>query len=73
MPRNSKQHNKAEKAVRTATGAVTGTLGLVFKIIITLLLVILTTCLLFVCIFAFYVKTSLVDDLDISLDDYSLS
>lgn len=73
MPRNPKQHNKAEKAVRTATGAVTGTLGLVFKIIITLLLVILTTCLLFVCIFAFYVKTSLVDDLDISLDDYSLS
>ena len=29
--------------------------------------------LLFVCIFAFYVKTTLVDDLDISLEDYSLS
>ena len=37
------------------------------------LLIFLTTGLLFACIFAFYVKTTLQDDLDVSLSDYSLS
>ncbi len=73
MPKHSKEQHKAEKAVRTAGSVAAGAVGLAFKIIITVLLIVLTTGLLFMCIFAFYVKTSLVGDLDISLDDYSLS
>ena len=73
MPKNSRDKNKAVKAARTAGSVVTGTVSMALKIVVTVLLIVLTTCLLFVCIFAFYVKTSLVDELDISLDDFSLS
>ena len=68
-----KQKNRAVRAAQLAGGAAGGTLGLAFKIIITVLLVVLTSALLFVCIFAFYVKTALVEDIDISLDDFALS
>ena len=73
MPKDSMDKKKAVKAARTAGSAAVGALSLALKIVVTALLVILTTSLLFVCIFAFYVKTTLVDDLDISLDDFSLS
>ena len=73
MPRDKNDNNKAERVARAAGGAVGGALSLTLKIIVTVVLVLLTTMLLFVCIFAFYVKTSLVDELDISLDDFSLS
>lgn len=73
MPRDKNDKNKAERVARAAGGAVGGALSLTMKIIVTVVLVLLTTMLLFVCIFAFYVKTSLVDELDISLDDFSLS
>lgn len=73
MPKDSMDKKKAVKAARTAGSAAVGALSLALKIVVTALLVILTTGLLFVCIFAFYVKTTLVDDLDISLDDFSLS
>lgn len=73
MPRDKNDKNKAERVARAAGGAVGGALSLTLKIIVTVVLVLLTTMLLFVCIFAFYVKTSLVDELDISLDDFSLS
>lgn len=73
MPKERKNKNKAEKVARTAGGVVGGAISLTLKILVTVILVILTTALLFVCIFAFYVKTSLVGELDISLDDYSLS
>lgn len=72
MPKDSKE-NKAFKAARTTGSVVGGALGLALKIILTIVLVSLTAGLLFVCIFAFYVKTTLVDGLDISLEDYSLS
>ena len=73
MPKDSMDKKKAVKAARTAGSAAVGAFSLALKIVVTALLVILTTGLLFVCIFAFYVKTTLVDDLDISLDDFSLS
>ena len=73
MPRDKNDKNKAERVARAAGGAVGGALSLTMKIIVTVVLVLLTTMLLLVCIFAFYVKTSLVDELDISLDDFSLS
>ena len=73
MPRDKNTRNNAGRAARAAGGILGGAVGLTLKIIFTALLVILTTTLLFVCIFAFYVKTTLVGELDISLDDYSLS
>ncbi len=45
----------------------------VFKVLGTLLLIFLMTGLLFACVFAYYVKTCLVPDLDLSLEDYKLS
>ena len=43
------------------------------RVIGTLLLVLLVTGMLFTCIFAYYVKTCLTPELDISLEDYQLS
>ena len=63
----------AGKAADAAAGTVVGAVGLAAKIIVTVLLVVLTTVLLLGCIFAFYVKTCLVEDLDVSLTDYKLS
>ena len=49
-----------------------GALRLAFKVIVTVLLIFITTGLLFTCIFAIYVKTCLTTDLDVSLDDMSM-
>ena len=74
MPKDKKDKRiGAQKAAHAAGAVLGGAVGLALKILITAILVILTTSLLFVCIFAFYVKTTLVDELDISLDDFSLS
>ena len=72
MPKNKKL-DKAGRAARTAGGVIGGAVSLTLKIILTVVLVFLTTALLFMCIFAFYVKTTLVEEIDISLDDFSLS
>ncbi|NCC69021.1 MAG: penicillin-binding protein, partial [Clostridia bacterium] len=61
---------KAADATATTAGSVARIIG---KVIVTLLLIGITTGLLFTCIFAYYVKTSLSDDLDISLDDMALN
>jgi penicillin-binding protein 1A len=63
---------------KIANGAVVGarTVGdivkLCFKIIGTIFLIILTSCIIFTCIFAIYVKTSLATELDLNLSDFSL-
>ena len=59
----------ADYGIETAASIV----GSVFKVIGTLLLIFLITGLLFACVFAYYVKTCLVPDLDLSLEDYKLS
>ncbi len=64
---------RVEKAAGGVAGTVFGALGLAAKILATIVLIFFTTALLFACIFAFYVKTTLQDDLDVSLSDYSLS
>ena len=71
-PRNKKLET-AGKAADTAVSTVVGAVGLAAKIVVTVLLVILTTTLLLACVFAFYVKTCLTEDIDISLSDYQLS
>ena len=70
---DSNKLHRVEKAAGGAAGAVFGAVGLALKILATVLLIFLTTALLFACIFAFYVKTTLQDDLYVSLSYYSLS
>ena len=48
-------------------------LSSIFKIIGIILLVLLLAGIIFACIFAFYVKTCLTPDLDVTLDDYRLN
>ncbi len=63
-------------AARVGDAAVT-TLGdilrLGLKILVSAILILVCTGLLFACIFAYYVKTSLTTDLNITLSDYALS
>lgn len=68
---NNKQRSKAEapaKGIRIAARIT----GLFFKTLGTLLLILITTGIIFTCIFAIYVKTSLTTELDINLDDFFL-
>lgn len=73
MDRKPEIGKYAGKAADAAAGTVVGAVGLAARIIVTVLLVILTTILLLGCVFAFYVKTCLTEDLDVSLTDYKLS
>ena len=59
----------AEVGARTVGGIVT----LILKIIGTILLICITTGLIFMCIFAIYVKNSLSTELDVNLSDFSLA
>ena len=73
MDKEPKFKIDAGKAADTAAGTVVGAIGLAAKIVVTVLLVLLTTVLLLGCVFAFYVKTCLTEDLNVSLSDYQLS
>ena len=67
--------------MRRAAGAVVDTaasgVGLVLrvavKVVATVLLIVITTGLLFTCIFAVYIKTCLTEDLNVSLEEMTLS
>jgi len=63
----------AKAAASTTAGTVTGILRVVLKVLATLLLIFVTTGLLFTCIFAYYVKTNLSADLDVSLEEMTLN
>lgn len=68
---------KAKKAAKLATGATAWTVGSVVRLVIrtlaTVLLIVLTTGLLFTCVFAFYVKNSLSIDMEVSMDDFRVA
>jgi len=71
---DKKEAKSAAKAVATTTaGTVTGVLRVILKVLVTLLFIFITTGLLFTCIFAYYVKTNLSDDLDVSLEEMTLN
>lgn len=70
---NSKPQTTAQKAADATVSTFGGVMRIVGKVIVTLLLIGITTGLLFACIFAYYVKTSLSDDLDITLEDMQLN
>lgn len=62
----------AMKAAGITVDAASSIVGSVLKVFCTILLILLVTGLLFTCVFAYYVKTCLVPDLDISLEDFQL-
>ncbi len=68
---------KAKRIIYTSADKTAGALGvtvlLVLRVIATVLLIAITTGLLFACIFAYYVKTNLTTNIDVTLSDFSLS
>ncbi len=61
------------RAADTTIELISSIISGFFKVFGTLLLIIAVTGMLFACVFAYYVKTSLTPNLDISLDDYKLN
>lgn len=76
-PREESGSGKAKRAAATAADVtaltVGGILRTALRIIMTAVLVFITTALLFACIFAIYVKTTLSTDLDITMEELSLN
>ena len=72
-----RKKRKKPRIVRRAFNAtvdlISGSVSMVFKAIGSVLLVIAITGMLFACVFAYYVKTCLTPELDLSLDDYKLN
>ena len=60
----------AAGAADVTAKAVGGTVGTVFKVIGTILLIIVLSIMLFACIFAYYVKTTLTPSINLSLSQY---
>lgn len=70
----SKPKKKSAKSIAGgAVEATTGVAGSIFRVLGTILLILLVTGLLFLCIFAYYVKNCLSTELDVALDDFTLS
>ena len=70
------QRQKLRAAGRVGGAAVSAAgdvVRLVLKIVISAILVLITSGLLFACIFAYYVKNNLSTDLNITLSDYRIS
>ena len=65
-----KKNEKLSKTVDTVSWSVSAILRSVARALGTLLLIFITTGLLFTCIFAFYVKSSLSMDLTVSIEDF---
>ncbi len=63
----------ALKTVDITVDAAAGVVSTVLKVFGTILLVLLVSGMLFSLVFAYYVKTCLTPDLDISLEDYKLN
>ncbi len=63
----------AFKAMGFTVDAASGVVSLVFKLFGSALLILLVAALLFTCIFAYYVKTFLTPNMDLSLEDYQLN
>ncbi len=74
---NQLKARQAAKGILRIGGFTIDTLSItlvsVLRVLGSLLLIILVTGVLFGCIFAYYVKTCLTPDLDLSLEDYQLS
>ncbi len=69
----SKAKKTAETAANITAITVGGVLRTVLKAFATLLLILVVTGLLFACIFAYYVKNNLTQELDVTLEDMTLN
>ncbi len=63
----------ARAAVNLTVDTISATIGSVFKVLGSILLILLIAGMLFACIFAYYVKTCLTPNINLSLEDYKLS
>ena len=63
----------AKKVFSALFGGLRFTVGGLAKTLLTLLLIVMLTGVLFMCIFAYYVKTTLTDDIDLSLEDFNVN
>ena len=69
----SKRNSKSASHVAgAAVHTVGSTIGGIFKVIGTILLILILSALLFGCIFAYYVKSTITPNINISLDDFSV-
>ena len=68
----SKKKKTASRTADTAVRTVGSTIGGVFKVLGTILLIFILSALLFGCIFAYYVKSTITPNINISLDDFSV-
>ena len=71
--RNKHARRSAKKLADGTAEATASVVGTVFRVIGTILLILLVTGLLFMCIFAYYVKNCLSTELDVELEDFTLS
>lgn len=70
---NKRKKHSAKAIAGEAAEATSSAVGTVFRVIGTILLILLVTGLVFLCIFAYYVKNCLSTELDVELDDFTLS
>ena len=72
MAKRPKPSSSAPRAAQAADATVS-VAGAVLRVLGTILLIVLVTGLLFLCIFAYYVKNCLSTDLDVQLSDFTVS
>ena len=68
-----KKSRIAKKAANITVDMVSTTVSTVLKAAGTVLLILLVTGMMFACVFAYYVKTCLTPNLDLSLEDFKLN
>ena len=72
MAKRPKPSSSAPRAAQAADATVS-VAGAILRVLGTILLIVLVTGLLFLCIFAYYVKNCLSTDLDVQLSDFTVS
>ena len=80
MAKKNKEENKSgnksryiKKTANITIDMVSATISTAFKALGTVLLILLVTGMMFACVFAYYVKTCLTPNLDLSLEDFKLN
>ncbi len=70
---SKKSRRIAKETAKTGARTIGGVVGLVFKILGTVILIGITTMLVFACIFAVYCKTNYSEGLDVEPEDFSMN
>ena len=70
---DKKEAKTAARVAGATAVTISSVFRVIFKVLTTLLLIFITTGLLFTCIFAYYVKNNLSQDLDVSLEEMTLN